>query len=109
VVRMGKTIYRISIENSIYFSIASFVIIWIAGLLYTVLEKTPGRISLGALILIVLSLILILFLLALTNIILGVEDVETNFFMRLTAVFLFALLSTIILLALLAFFWYPIY
>jgi hypothetical protein len=105
---MGKTIFRLSIENAFYFSFAAFIVIWLAGVLYNFLEKTPDSLNMGALILIVLSLILILFLLALTNILFGEEGQEANFFMHLSAVFLFALISTVILLALLAFFWVPI-
>jgi len=104
---MGKNIYHLSIENAFYFSFVSFVVVWFAGFLYELLEKTPGRLNMGAVIILVLSLVLILFFIALANILFGEEaGIYPGFFARLTAVFLFALVSTLILLMLGALFWY---
>jgi hypothetical protein len=106
---LGKNIYRLSIENAFYFSFAAFILVWLAGFLYEYLEKTTGRISLGSLILILLSLILTLFLLSLANILWGTNHgKEVDLFMKISAIFLFALLSSIILVALIAFFMYKV-
>ena len=103
---MAKTIYHLSVENAFYFSFASFVIVWAAGFLFNLLEKTPGQLNLGVVIIIVLSLVLVMFLLALTNIILGDEGGQHGFVGKLAAVFLFALISSIILLVLGAVFFF---
>jgi hypothetical protein len=106
---MANNIVHTSLENAFYFSFATFVIIWTAGFLFELLEKTTGRLNMGVVILIVLGLVLIIFFLALTNILMSEEAAESSgFFMRLAAVFLFALVSTIILFILISLFWYPI-
>ena len=105
---IGKTIFHTSIENAFYFSLATFALVWIASLLYNKLEKTPGRLSTGAVMLIVLSLVLVMFLIALANIFLSNEESsESSFLKRLSAIFLFALVSVIILVILGVVFLYP--
>jgi hypothetical protein len=106
---LGKSIYRLSAENAFYFSFAAFVVVWLAGFLYEYLEETPGRLNLGVVILIILSLNLILFLLAITNILL-LDDPGTHssFARRLAAVLLFILLSAVLLSILALLFWIPV-
>jgi len=103
---MAKNIFHLSVENAFYFSFASFVIVWVAGVLFDLLEKTPGQLNLTVVILIVLSLVLVLFFLALTNVLLGEESERHGVIGRLAAVFLFALVSVLVLLALGALFFY---
>ena len=67
---MKKSLLRISVSNAIYFSGVSFIVLWLAGFLYTTLEKTTGKLSMGATIVIVFCLVLIFFFLAVTNIVL---------------------------------------
>lgn len=101
---MAKNIFHLSIENAFYFSFASFVIVWAAGFLFELLEKTPGELNIGVILLIVLSLILILFFLALTNILLSEDTSKHGFSTRIGSILLFVLLSALILGALTAVF-----
>ena len=104
---MGKSMFHLSVENAFYFSFAVFVIVWIAGFLYEFLEKTPGRLNLGAVILIVLGLVLAMLLIALASILFGDEAKQSHgFFTRLAAVLLFAFVSVLILAVLAILAWY---
>ena len=106
---IGKTIFHTSLENALYFSLATFALVWVAGLLYDKLEGTLGRLSIGTIMLIVLGIVLIMFLIALANIILANEEItELSFLKRLSAIFLFALVSVLILVILGVVFLYPI-
>jgi len=106
---MSGSILRISLTNAIYFSAASFIVIWIAGTLYEFLEKTSGRLDQGVTIMIVLGLILIMFSLAMVNILL-VEHEKTRprLSQKLTGVGIFLLVSAVILSILGILFWFPI-
>ncbi|MBN1793179.1 hypothetical protein JW826_05855 [Candidatus Woesearchaeota archaeon] len=96
---MTRPLFKASIENAFYFSFASFLIAWAAGFLFQLLEKTPGRLNLGVVIILVLSLILIIFFLSLVNILLGEhsERERLGFFARLGAILLFIILAALIL------------
>ncbi|MBN2142111.1 hypothetical protein JW711_02155 [Candidatus Woesearchaeota archaeon] len=93
---MVRSIFKASIENAFYFSFATFIIATLAGFLYNLLEKSPGRLNLGVVIMVVLCLILVMFLLALVNIVLR-EESRAGFWMRLLAIFLFIILASLIL------------
>lgn len=106
---MAKNIFRLSIENAFYFSFAIFVIAWIAGFLYEFLLKTSGRMNIGVVLIIVLTLALIMFLLGVANILLSDEEsMRHSFGKRLLAIFLFALSSAAILILLAFLFWYKV-
>ncbi|MFH0870253.1 MAG: hypothetical protein V1866_04320 [archaeon] len=106
---MSGSILRISLVNSIYFSAASFIVIWIAGALYEFLEKTPGRLDQGIIIMIVLGLILIMFFLAMVNIlIVEHEKTRLRLYQKLAGVGIFFLVSAVILSILGVLFWFPI-
>jgi hypothetical protein len=95
---MPKHIFKASVENAFYFSFAAFLLAWAAGFLYELLEKTTGRLNLGVMIIIVLSLILVMFFLALVNILLGEHsEKHPRFLLRLGAVLLFVLIAALIL------------
>jgi len=66
---MNPVLLRTSLSDSVYFSFISFIIIWLANFLYETLQKTMGRLHLGVVILIVLTLIATMFVLAIVNII----------------------------------------
>ncbi len=113
---MGREIFRASIENSFFFSFATFLVTGIAGFLYNLLEKTPGKINMGVLILIVLGIVLLMFLLALVNILMS-EDTKAPgrekdagkapaLATRLGAVVVFLLLSTAVLGTMFFLFWF---
>jgi hypothetical protein len=104
---MNKLI-QLSIVNAIYFSVASFIVVWLAGFLYEFLQKTTGRIELGLIIIIVLSIIILMFFFSLTNLFLN-ENVHKNTGLmdRLGAVMVFLLVSIIILVGLGVLFWLP--
>lgn len=106
---MSGSILRTSLINAIYFSAASFIVIWIAGALYELLEKTPGRLDQGVIIIIVLGLVLIMFALAMVNIlIVEHEKTRPRFFQKLVGVGIFLLVSAAILSILGILFWFPI-
>jgi hypothetical protein len=95
---MAKNIYQVSIANSFYFSFATFFIIWTANFLFDILKKTTGQLSVGATIFIILSLVLVIFIIAIINIILGEETFANNSLLsKCLAVLLFMILSAIII------------
>ena len=106
---MHPKLIRTSLSNSVYFSFITFIIIWLAGILYEGLEKTTGRLNLGAVIIIVLSLILVLFFLAVINLLLSEPDrARISFKDRTVSMLLFILTSAIILVVLGFLFWFKI-
>lgn len=105
---MNSQLIRTSLSNSIYFSVISFILIGIASFLYQYLEKTIGRLDMGVVIIIVLSLMLIMFFLAITNIMLSEYRQKTRFFERIMGVLLFLIVSGIILGVLVFLFWFKI-
>ena len=106
---MNKVIVRTSISDAFYFSFASFLIMWLASFLYEKLEKTPGRLNIAAVIIIVLSIVLILFVLAITNIVLAEhEKARIKLWERIVGVFLFLVISAVILGVLGFLFWFEI-
>jgi len=106
---VNKAIIRISLSDAVYFSFASFLIVWLASILYTTLEKTTGRLNMGAVVIIILSLILIMFVLAITNIVLSEhEKPKIKLWERAIGVLLFIATSAIILGILGFLFWFEI-
>jgi hypothetical protein len=106
---VNKAIIRTSLSDAVYFSFASFLIVWLASVLYTTLEKTTGRLNMGAVVIIILSLILIMFILAITNIVLSEhEKPRVKLWERVTGVLLFIATSAIILGILGFLFWFEI-
>ena len=106
---MNPIIVRTSLSDAVYFSTASFIIVFIASWLYNLLEKTPGRLNMGAVIIIVLSLALVMFVLAITNIVLSEhEKVRIKFWERVVGVLLFIVASALILGILGFLFWFEI-
>jgi protein-S-isoprenylcysteine O-methyltransferase Ste14 len=104
---MNKLIIRTSLSDAVYFSFASFLIVWLASILYSTLEKTTGRLNMGAVVMIILSLILIMFILAITNIVLSEhERVRIHQWERVVGVLLFLLASALILGILSFLFWF---
>lgn len=106
---MNKAILRTSLSDAVYFSFASFLVVWLASALYSALEKTTGRLNIGAVIVIILSLILIMFILAITNIVLiEHERTRIRLWERAVGVLLFIIASAIILGLLGFLFWFEI-
>jgi hypothetical protein len=105
---MNRDIIRTSFVTAIYFSCASFVILWLAGFLYDILQKTSGRLDIGWVIIIVLTLMLIMFFLALTSILLGEHEHKANIMDKIIGVFLFIIISVILVGSLSFLFWFPI-
>jgi hypothetical protein len=104
---MNPVIFRTSLSDSLYFSSASFIVMFAANWLYGLLQKTPGRLNIGPVLVIVLSLILIMFILAITNIALVAhEKAKIKFGERILAIFLFILTSAVILGILGFLFWF---
>ncbi|HHE36273.1 MAG TPA: hypothetical protein ENL16_00475 [Candidatus Woesearchaeota archaeon] len=95
---MNPFLIRNSLSNAFYFSFISFIVVWLAGFLYQGLEKTTGKLNIGVTIIIVLGIILLMFLLAVTNIILSEpEKGRVRFWERIINVLIFILTSGIIL------------
>lgn len=106
---MNPVLIRTSLSNAVYFSFISFVIVWLAGFLHGSLEKTTGRLNIGVVIIIVLSLILIMFLLAITDLVLREpKKVRIKFGERFISVLLFIIISAIILGGLGMLFWFKV-
>ncbi|MBW2990726.1 hypothetical protein KY348_03410 [Candidatus Woesearchaeota archaeon] len=106
---MNPVLIRTSIGNAVYFSFVSFIIIWVSGLLYQGLEKTTGKLSMGTVLIIVLSLILIMFFLAITSIALREPDKKRiKFKDRVMSVITFIITSAIILGVLGFLFWFEV-
>jgi hypothetical protein len=106
---MNPVIVRTSLGDAVYFSTASFIIVFIASWLYNLLEKTPGRLNMGAVIIIVLSLALVMFVLAITNIVLSEhEKAGIKFWERIAGVILFIAVSALILVVLGFLFWFEV-
>jgi hypothetical protein len=106
---MNKTIVRISLTDAVYFSFASFLVMWLASILFESLEKTTGRLNIGAVIIIILSLILIMFIIAITNIVLiEHERIKIRIWERAIGVLLFIIASAIILGLLGFLFWFEV-
>jgi len=106
---MNKAIIRISLSDAVYFSFASFLLMWLASILYNTLEKTTGRLNMGAVVIIILSLILIMFVLAITNIVLSEhEKARIKLWERALGVLLFIIASAIILGILGFLFWFEV-
>ena len=106
---MNRDVVRASFISAIYFSCAAFVMLWIAGFLFEYLQKTAGQLSIGWVIIIVLSLLLIMFFIALTHILLGEHDHgKIKFGDKLIGVFLFIIIAALILGVLGFLFWFPI-
>ena len=106
---MNKVIVRTSLSDALYFSFASFISVWLASILYDALAKTTGRLNMGAVVIIILSLILIMFVLAITNIVLGEHGkIRIRLWERAFGVLLFIAASAIILGILGFLFWFQI-
>ncbi len=106
---MNKAIIRTSLSDAVYFSFASFIVIWLASILYDALEKTTGRLNMGALVIIILSLVLIMFVLAITNIVLSEhEKSKIKLWERVLGVLLFIVASAVILGVLGFLFWFEV-
>ena len=106
---MNPVLIRTSLSDAVYFSFISFIVVWLASFLYKGLEKTTGRLNIGVTIIIVLGIILIMFLLAITNIILREpEKGRVRFWERIISVLLFIMTSAIILGLLGFLFWFEI-
>jgi hypothetical protein len=106
---MNKAIIRTSLSDSVYFSFASFLIVWLASVLYDTLQKTTGRLNMGAVVVIILSLVLIMFVLAITNIVLSEhEKARIKLWERAIGVLLFIATSAIILGILGFLFWFEV-
>ncbi|MBU1199473.1 MAG: hypothetical protein KKF46_00935 [Nanoarchaeota archaeon] len=106
---MHQKFIRTSLSNSFYFSIVSFIIIWLASFLYDTLEKTVGSLDIGIVIIIALGLILLVFLLAITNIILF-EPEKGKILLgdKIIGVLIFIIVSAVILAVLGVLFWLQI-
>ncbi len=106
---MNPVLIRNSLSNAVYFSFVSFIVVWLSGLLYQGLEKTTGRLNMGAVIIIVLSLIIIMFFLALTDLLLREpKKARIKFWERIVGVLLFIITSAIILGILGVLFWFEV-
>jgi len=106
---MNPVLIRTSLSDAVYFSFISFIVVWLASFLYEGLEKTTGRLNIGVTIIIVLGIILLMFLLAITNIILREpEKGRVRFWERIISVLLFIMTSAIILGLLGFLFWFEI-
>jgi hypothetical protein len=104
---MNSFITRTSLSDAVYFSFASFLIFWLASFLFDFLQKTPGRLSMGAMLVIIMGLMLIIFVLAITNIVLSEPDIgKVNLSDRIFGIFLFIITSTAILGILALAFWF---
>ena len=68
---MKKAFIKLSLIHALYFSFATLLTFGTANYLYSILNKTPGRLNPGVLLVIVLSLILIMFSISVTNILLS--------------------------------------
>jgi hypothetical protein len=106
---MNREMIKASFTSAIYFSCVSFVIIWLAEWLYGFLEKTPGRLDIGWVIIIVLSLMLILFFLSMMHIFLGAHaHAKVKLSDKLIGLAVFILLSIVLIVGLGFLFWFPI-
>ncbi|HJX06425.1 MAG TPA: hypothetical protein VJ461_06975 [Candidatus Nanoarchaeia archaeon] len=95
---MNKFLLRICLSDAVYFSAASFAIVWLTNFLYEYLEKTTGKISMAAALIIVFSIILIMFFLTIVDLLLREpEKGRIRFWERVQAVFLFIIASAVIL------------
>ncbi|GEM_PF-1850501 len=106
---MNRKLIRNSLSNAVYFSFITFILVWFGGLLYTGLEKTVGKLSMGTTVIIILSLILIIFLLAITNLFLT-QPVKKRikFGERVLSILVFLITSAVILGILSFLFWFEI-
>jgi quinol-cytochrome oxidoreductase complex cytochrome b subunit len=103
---MNKLLLRICLSDAVYFSAASFVIVWLTNFLYEYLEKTTGKISMSAALIIVFSIILIMFFLTVIDLLLREpEKGRIRFWERILAILLFMIVSAIILGVLGVLFW----
>ena len=106
---MHPKLVRTSLSNAVYFSAVSFIVVWLASSLYQGLEKTTGRLDMGVVLIIVLSLILILFFLAITNLLLHEpERARIRYWERIVSILIFIIISAIILGVLGFLFWFQI-
>ncbi|MBN2051972.1 hypothetical protein JW756_00540 [Candidatus Woesearchaeota archaeon] len=103
---MDKLILKTSLSDSVYFSLASFLIIWGAGTLYAALEKSTGKVSMPLILIVVFSLILVMFFLAVFDLILREhEGIKIKFIDRILGVLIFIGISAIIIGVLFFLFW----
>lgn len=106
---MHRKLIRSSLSNAVYFSFIAFIVVWLASSLYEGLEKTTGRLNIGAMLIIMLSLLLALFILAIMNLILSEPSrARISFWERLVSVLLFIITSAVILGVLGFLFWWRI-
>jgi hypothetical protein len=105
---VNPIIVRVSLSDAVYFSFASFFVFWLASLLYQSLEKTIGKLNLGVVLIIVLSLILIIFFLAIANIVLAEHEKHVKLRDRVIGIFIFIASSAIILGFLGFLFWFEV-
>lgn len=106
---MNPVLIRTSLSNAVYFSFVSFIVVWLAGSLHSSLEKTTGRLDIGVVIILVLSLIIIMFFLALTDLLLREpKKARIKFRERIMSVLLFIITSVIILGVLGFLFWFEV-
>ncbi|MBN2459727.1 hypothetical protein JXB28_05570 [Candidatus Woesearchaeota archaeon] len=95
---MKKFLLRVCLGDAVYFSAAAFAVVWLTNFLYERLNKTTGRISISAAVMIMLSIIIVLFIVTVTDILLREhEKARIRFRERLVAVLLFMLTSIAIL------------
>ena len=95
---MNSHILKTSLSDAVYFSFASFLVVWLAGWIYGLLEKTSGKLKISAIVIILLSLILIFFFVAITNIVLSEhEKIKVKLWERIMGIVLFMIASAIIL------------
>lgn len=108
---MHQFILKRSLSDAVYFSFLSFIVIGAGGFLYASLERTTGELEMGLTIVIMLSLMLILFFIAITNIVLSEPHTYTKkirFWERIVGVFLFIFTSAVILGILGILFWWQV-
>jgi hypothetical protein len=102
-----SNITRVSFSTAFYFSVSSFVLIWLSEFLYNILESTPAKIAKDVLSIIVLVIIFVMYSLSVINIIL--EKNRKKVFKvhhMIFSIVLFSLISIAIFFILWLMFWY---
>ena len=93
-----NSITKNGVANSLYFSFASLLTVWIANSLYEFLYQGVGRINIALLVFIVIGIILIMFAVSITNILVkdSLQGEKVSFGQRVLAVIIFIALSLLI-------------
>lgn len=119
---MKKFLLRVCLGDAVYFSAASFVVVWITNFLYEHLKKTTGRISASTALLIMFCIIISFFMVTVADILLREPEKreaydenekkqsikKISLGERLVAVLLFIITSAVILSVLGLLFFVPV-